>query len=168
MIMVNRMTKKDIIDIIVIVIVVALIRTFLFTPAKVKGDSMNDTLIDKEVIIVNKIDYTLNEANRFEIVVFERENGEKLIKRVIGLPGEKVEYKNNVLYINDKEVETPIDFEKTNDFIYEEVEDYAYFVLGDNRDNSVDSRAIGTISKDDIIGTVKLVLFPFNKLGFVK
>ena len=109
------MTKKDIIDIIVIVLIVVLIRTFLFTPAKVKGDSMNDTLLDKEVIIVNKIDYTINEANRFDIVVFERENGEKLIKRVIGLPGEKVEYKDNTLYINDKEVKTPIEFEKTND-----------------------------------------------------
>lgn len=162
------MTKKDIIDIIVIVLVVVLIRTFLFTPAKVKGDSMNDTLLDKEVIIVNKIDYTINEANRFDIVVFERENGEKLIKRVIGLPGEKVEYKDNTLYINDKEVKTPIEFEKTNDFLYEEVEDYAYFVLGDNRNNSIDSRAIGTISKDNVIGTVKLVLFPFNKIGFVK
>lgn len=162
------MTKKDIIDIIVIVLIVVLIRTFLFTPAKVKGDSMNDTLLDKEVIIVNKIDYTINEANRFDIVVFERENGEKLIKRVIGLPGEKVEYKDNTLYINDKEVKTPIEFEKTNDFLYEEVEDYAYFVLGDNRNNSIDSRAIGTISKDNIIGTVKLVLFPFNKIGFVK
>lgn len=162
------MTKKDIIDIIVIVLIVVLIRTFLFTPAKVKGDSMNDTLLDKEVIIVNKIDYTINEANRFDIVVFERENGEKLIKRVIGLPGEKVEYKDNTLYINDKEVKTPIEFEKTNDFLYEEVEDYAYFVLGDNRNNSIDSRAIGTISKDNVIGTVKLVLFPFNKIGFVK
>lgn len=162
------MTKKDIIDIIVIVLIVVLIRTFLFTPAKVKGDSMNETLLDKEVIIVNKIDYTINEANRFDIVVFERENGEKLIKRVIGLPGEKVEYKDNTLYINDKEVKTPIEFEKTNDFLYEEVEDYAYFVLGDNRNNSIDSRAIGTISKDNVIGTVKLVLFPFNKIGFVK
>lgn len=162
------MSKKDIIDIIVIVLVVMLIRTFLFTPAKVKGDSMNDTLLDKEVIIVNKIDYTINEADRFDIVVFERENGEKLIKRVIGLPGEKVEYKDNKLYINDKEIKTSIEFEQTNDFLYEEVEDYAYFVLGDNRNNSIDSRMIGTISKDNIIGTVKLVLFPFNKLGFVK
>ena len=120
------------------------------------------------VIIVNKIDYTINEADRFDIVVFERENGEKLIKRVIGLPGEKVEYKDNKLYINDKEIKTSIEFEQTNDFLYEEVEDYAYFVLGDNRNNSIDSRMIGTISKDNIIGTVKLVLFPFNKLGFVK
>lgn len=161
------MKKKDFIDIIVIVIVVVLIRTFLFTPAKVKGDSMDKTLANNEIIIVNKINYTLNEADRFDIVVFERENGEKLIKRVIGLPGEKVEYKDNILYINDKEVKTPIEFEETDDFVFEYVAEDSYFVLGDNRDNSIDSRVIGTISKDNIIGTVKLVLFPFNKFGFV-
>lgn len=158
---------KSLLPYIIILIVVVLIRTFIITPAVVNGDSMKDTLLDNEVVLVNKLYVKTNDIKRFDIVVIN-EGGEHIVKRIIGLPGEKVEYKNNVLYIDDKEIKSELSFDNTEDFVYEQVEDNKYFVLGDNREVSKDSRIIGTIDKDDIIGKVNLILFPFSKIGMVK
>lgn len=158
---------KSLLPYIIILIVVVLIRTFIITPAVVNGDSMKDTLLDNEVVLVNKLYVKTNDIKRFDIVVIN-EGGEHIVKRIIGLPGEKVEYRNNVLYINDKEIKSELSFDYTEDFVYEQVEDNKYFVLGDNREVSKDSRIIGTIDKDDIIGKVNLILFPFSKIGMVK
>lgn len=162
------MKLKDWIDVFVIICVVILVRTFLITPAKVNGASMDTTLEHGEVIIVNKIDYALNKAQRFDIVVFNLPNGEKLIKRVIGLGGEKIKCEDNVIYINDRPLESEIKFEKTADINELEIPEGYYYVLGDNRDNSIDSRKFGAVSEENIIGTVNFVLFPFNKFGLVK
>ena len=156
---------KSLIPYIVIVVVVVLIRTFLFSPALVSGSSMEYTLFDGELVIVNKIALNFG-IDRFDIVIVEV-GGELLIKRVIGLPNEKIEYKNNVLYIDDEVVETPIVFEDTADFVHSTGEN-EYFVLGDNRDVSKDSRILGAFNVKSIKGKVDLVLFPFNKIGFVE
>lgn len=158
---------KSLLPYIIILIIVVLIRTFIITPAVVNGDSMKDTLLDNEVVLVNKLYVNVSDIKRFDIVVIN-ENGEHIVKRIIGLPGEKVEYKNNKLFINDKEVNSKLKFKDTEDFVYEKVESDKYFVLGDNREISKDSRIIGTINKDDIIGKVSIVLFPFTKFGVVK
>ena len=158
---------KSLLPYIIILIIVVLIRTFIITPAVVNGDSMKDTLLDNEVVLVNKLYVNVSDIKRFDIVVIN-ENGEHIVKRIIGLPGEKVEYKNNKLFINDKEVNNELKFKDTEDFVYEKVESDKYFVLGDNREISKDSRIIGTINKDDIIGKVSIVLFPFTKFGVVK
>lgn len=158
---------KSLLPYIIILIIVVLIRTFIITPAVVNGDSMKDTLLDNEVVLVNKLYVNVSDIKRFDIVVIN-ENGEHIVKRIIGLPGEKVEYKNNKLFINDKEVNSELKFKDTEDFVYEKVEGDKYFVLGDNREISKDSRIIGTINKDDIIGKVSIVLFPFTKFGVVK
>ena len=84
---------KDVYPYVIVVLVVVLIRTFIITPAIVDGDSMEPTLNDNNIIILNKLDYRLNDIKRFDIVVVNW-NGEKIVKRVIGLPGEHVEYKN--------------------------------------------------------------------------
>lgn len=160
--------KKDIIQIGLIIAVVVLIRVFLFTPARVAGDSMFSTLKNNEIVLVNKIGYTLNGLKRFDIAVFELENGERLIKRVIGLPGEKIEYKDNILYINDEEVKSDLEFNETEDFVKEEIAEDTYFLLGDNRDDSTDSREFGTIESESIIGKVNFVIYPFNHFGKVK
>lgn len=160
-------TLKKLLPYIIILIVVVLIRSFIITPAVVNGDSMKDTLLDGEVVLVNKIYMKTSELKRYDIVVI-KEGDEHIVKRIIGLPGEKAEYKNNELYINDKKIETNIKFEKTDDFVYEKVEEGKYFVLGDNRDVSKDSRIIGTINKNDIVGKVNIILFPFTKFGVVK
>ena len=92
---------------------------------------------------------------------------EYLIKRVIGLPGEKLRYSNNQLYINGKRIEENYEFTNTEDFSYKTKEG-EYFVLGDNRVVSKDSRMLGTFSEDDIVGRVNFRLFPFKKFGTVK
>lgn len=156
---------KSLIPYIIIIVVVVLIRTFLFSPALVNGSSMENTLYDGEIVIVNKIGL-LSGIDRFDIVIV-KVGDELLIKRVIALPNEKIEYKDNVLYINDEEIETPIEFEYTNDFVHTTGYD-EYFVMGDNRDVSQDSRILGAFNKRNIEGKVDLVLYPFNKIGFVK
>ncbi len=157
---------KEIIPYIIIVVVVILIRTFLVTPARVDGESMENTLYNGEIVLLNKIDLKTEGLNRFDIVVFKY-NKDLLIKRVIGLPGETVEYKDNELYINSKKLDVPFEFEYTKDFKYE-VPESEYFVLGDNRDNSKDSRYFGSIKLKAIKGKVKIILFPFKRIGKVR
>ena len=156
---------KELIPYIIIVLIVVLIRTFFFSPALVSGSSMENTLYDGELVIVNKIALKSG-IDRFDIVIVNI-GDELLIKRVIALPNEKIEYKDNVLYINDEEIETPIDFENTSDFVHTTGDD-EYFVMGDNRDVSQDSRVLGAFNIKSIKGKVDLVLFPFSKIGFVE
>lgn len=159
---------KDSISFIVIILAIILIRLFIVTPVRVDGPSMNDTLQDGDILLLDKYD---NKYERFEIVVFNY-NGERLIKRIIGLPGETVSYKNNKLYINGNEIEDNYGLGYTEDFDLKNINltkipNNEYLVMGDNRNNSLDSRYIGTISKDKILGSVKYRLFPFNKFGKV-
>lgn len=158
--------SKDIISYIIIIILVIMVRTFLITPAIVNGDSMDDTLSDGDVVLVNKIGLTVKGINRYDIVVVDF-NEELLVKRVIGLPNETIEYKNNELYINGVKEEKTHEFEETEDFNFETKEN-EYFVLGDNRDISKDSRYIGVINKNQMKGKVNFVLFPFKDFGIVK
>lgn len=159
---------KDSISFIIIILAIILIRLFIVTPVRVDGPSMNDTLHDGDILLLDKYD---NKYERFEIVVFNY-SGERLIKRVIGLPGEVVSYKNNKLYINGNEIEDNYGLGYTEDFELKnlnltKIPDNEYLVMGDNRNNSLDSRYFGTISKDKILGSVKYRLFPFNKFGKV-
>lgn len=159
---------KDSISFIVIILAIILVRLFIVTPVRVDGPSMNDTLHDGDILLLDKYD---NKYERFEIVVFNY-NGERLIKRVIGLPGEVVSYKNNRLYINGNEIEDNYGLGYTEDFELKnlnltKIPDNEYLVMGDNRNDSLDSRYFGTISKDKILGSVKYRLFPFNKFGKV-
>ena len=155
---------KEIIPYIVIIIVVVLIRTFIATPVLVNGSSMYPTLKNNELLILKKYDRSYA---RYDIIVLDYKN-EKLIKRVIGLPGETVEYKDGILYIDGKE--TNDDFASiTSDFKSSELvgtipEGY-YLVMGDNRNNSIDSRTIGLISEDDINGVTNFSLWPFGTFG---
>jgi signal peptidase I len=126
---------------------------------------MDDTLIDNELVIVNKIVYRVSDIKRFDIVVVNnRQDGDKIIKRVIGLPKEKVKYEDNKLYINDKLIETNLTFKDTADFEVE-LKENEYFVMGDNRPVSKDSRILGAFPKKDIVGRVSIRLFPFKKIG---
>ena len=145
---------NDLIPYIIIVIVVVLFRTFIMTPAVVDGLSMYDTLNDHDIVLINKIVMKTNNINRFDIVVLKNnEDGDKIIKRIIGLPGEKIEdnFKTN----------------ETTDFTAETKEN-EYFVLGDNRELSKDSRYLGNFKKENIIGKVDFRFYPFDKLGLVE
>ena len=153
---------KTILPYAIIVAVVILIRTFVLTPVIVSGTSMDDTLKNGELLLLKKYDKNFE---RFDIVVFDYGDS-KLVKRIIGLPGETLEYKDGILYINGKETEDPFasstkDFKLTDLNIDVIPEDY-YLVMGDNRSNSSDSRIIGPISKDTINGTTSFSLWPFG------
>lgn len=164
---------KELLPYLIIVVVVILIRCFLIEPVRVNGESMIPTLEDGQTLILNKIVYKVSDIKRFDIVVLDTDKyNELLIKRVVGLPGEHVSYKDGNLYINGKKVKEDFKHENTDDFDLEELDvktipEDKYFVVGDNRVNSQDSRIIGLVDKKDIEGRVRLSFFPFNKFGLL-
>ncbi|WP_200411144.1 signal peptidase I [Virgibacillus salexigens] len=158
-----------------------IVRMFFFAPIVVDGPSMLPTLHNGDQLIVNKFTYHLHKPERFDVVVFHASSKKDFIKRVIGLPGEHVEVKDNVLYINGEEVKEP--FLKSNegksqpfqihteDFTlenlpggYQEIPADHVLVLGDNRGNSTDSRVIGVIPMDQIVGKTSLLYWPLDRM----
>lgn len=157
--------KENILFIIVLIAII-LIRTFLYSPIRVNGTSMYPTLQDKEFMILNKI--ALKDGiDRFDIVVVKT-NNTNIIKRVIALPGESVMYKDNKLYINGKVMEDNYSKTATEDFDNIVLKEDEYFVMGDNREVSKDSRIIGPVNIKSIKGKTNLVFFPFSKIGIVE
>ena len=154
---------KEYIPYVIVIILVILFKKYYYSPIKVNGDSMYSTLHDKDIMILDIVKYRHKDIKRFDIVVVDIED-EYIIKRVIGLPGEKVEYKNNKLYINGKLVKDNYGKGKTSDF-YFKVPKGRYFVLGDNRGNSLDSRYFGAFKKNKILGKTNFTIFPFNRFG---
>lgn len=158
------------------------IRTFLFAPVSVEGDSMNPTLLHEDRLILNKV----GDIERFDIVVFPspEDPSTQFIKRVIGLPGDEIEYRDQVLYLNGNEVEeTYVDLSQetaeaaefyNSDFTLaslegvEVVPEGQLFVLGDNRVNSKDSRAFGFIDSDSVTGSTSLRIWPLDRFGMVE
>ena len=167
----NDKTKKIIKGLypyVVIIIVVILLRSFIVTPAIVNGNSMLPNLKNNNIVLLNKLDYKLNDIKRFDVVVIKY-NNEKLIKRVIGLPGEHVEYKKNNLYVDGIFISENFKHDDTADFRLEllgylKIPGDKYFVVGDNRNNSADSRMIGLIDREDILGSTSYKLLPPGKI----
>ncbi len=155
-------------DYVFIILIVVLIRTYIVTPAIVDGGSMDTTLADGQVVFINKIAYKFDDVERFDIVVLkEKDTNEKIIKRIIGLPNETIEYKSNILYINGNAIApVGIEFKETEDFTAKTGEN-EYFVLGDNRPLSKDSRMLGNFKQEDFVGRVTFRLWPLNKLGTI-
>ena len=154
---------KEYLPYVIVILLVILVKKYVVSPIKVNGESMMNTLHDKDVMILNIINYKFNDIERFDIVVVDA-GDEYIIKRVIGLPGEEIEYKDNKLYVNGKLVKENYGSDITEDF-KEKVPKNKYFVLGDNRTNSMDSRFFGAFSKKDILGKTSLTIFPFNRFG---
>ncbi len=137
----------------------------------VVGDSMSPTLKAGDSIIVNKAIYRITEPKRFDVIVYKQKGEEHnyySVRRIVGLPGETIQIKDGRIYIDDKVLEETINVENIvnpglakNPYL---LEDNEYFVLGDNRNDSVDSRfaSIGTIVKDEIVGKAWIRLKPFN------
>jgi len=155
---------KGAIPYVIIVIAVILLRTFIVTPVIVDGDSMNDTLKDGQILLLKKYDKNFE---RFDIVVFQHEDA-KLVKRIIGLPGDHIKYEDGILYINGEIVEDNFASITRNFDLqylgYDKVPDGYYFVMGDNRTRSVDSRRIGLIKEENIDGITNFRIWPFGKV----
>ncbi len=158
------------------VLIVLLSRHFLFEPVAVHGESMMPTFEENDKVMLSKV-YSID---NFDMIVFTAPNGVNFIKRVIGIPGDKISIQDDQLYINGKAKLEPY-LEKnyeaakqmgmlrlTEDFQEFTVPAESYFVLGDNRLNSTDSRVIGFISKETIIGEVTIRISPLEHMGMVK
>ncbi len=159
---------------ITIIILIIFVRFFILSVNEVVNISMMPTLEDGDIVVVDNKIYNLTGLDRFDIVIFKYQisSEEKfLIKRVVGLPGETLNVTSGKLYVNGEEVIVDDEMQKLNevtpDFNTGVIPDDMYFVLGDNRLNSIDSRTIGTISNEDILGHVLFRIKPFNKIRFL-
>ncbi|MBD8931095.1 MAG: signal peptidase I [Ruminococcus sp.] len=162
---------------IVIVVILSLgIITFIGQRTKVSGHSMETTLSDGDNLIVDKISYRFRDPERFEIIVFpfQYEEHTYYIKRIIGLPGETVQVIDGYVYINGEVLDENYGLEVMDDpgIAAEPItlgED-EYFVLGDNRNHSSDSRdpSVGVLHRDDIMGRAWIRIWPFDKFGVIK
>lgn len=166
----------------VLVVVTHLFFTQIVRPVSIVGSSMYPTVHNKDLALINIAGLKENTLERFDVVVINcKEDQENIIKRIIGLPGETIKYENDVLYINN--VKYDEDFldkdymekakRKYNSNVFTEdfemiVPEGKYFVLGDNRLNSKDSRAFGAFEYEDIIGKDGIVVYPFNHFDWIK
>lgn len=163
-----------------------IIHRYLYAPVVVDGDSMEPTLSHGDFLILNKY----SDYEQFDIVVFtppiedetpENDEDNLFIKRVIGVPGDVVEYRDDSLFINGEDIEEDfLEYSSESDFFYSsgnfsletllgvtEVPAGQYFVLGDNRFNSKDSRDFGFVEEESIVGQVSLRYWPFEKIGTI-
>lgn len=152
---------------IIIIFFIVIIRTYIATPIRVNGTSMVSTLEEGDIMVLNKIGYKKDGLKRFDIVVIKTED-KPIIKRVIAFPGESIAYIDGQLYINSKKIEDKYAHGLTEDFETIYLKEDEYYVLGDNRRVSKDSRMIGPIKKENILGKTNIVLYPFSKFGLVE
>ncbi|RAI82893.1 signal peptidase I [Macrococcoides goetzii] len=178
----NKELKEWIISLIIAVAAILLIRTFFFVQYQVSGDSMAPTFEDKERLIINKMSTWTNGLDRGDVIVFHANEEKDYIKRLVGLPGDKIEYKDDMLYVNGNAVEE--NYLKSNreltanpmltpDFSVktlthsggkDTIPDGRYLVLGDNRDISLDSTKpeLGLIESKSVVGKVSLRFWPLK------
>ena len=188
---VAREILEWVLTIAVAVVMAFLIRAFVFEPVRVEGESMDTTLANGEIMFVTKFDYASNwlsfpwqdaaakekaarittggNPKRFDVVIcrYPGRGDTNFVKRVVGLPGDTVELRNGWLYVNGERYEEPYIQDEyrggmLNTFGPFTVPEGCYFVMGDHRNNSNDSRSQGAISRDMIIGHVRSVVFPFG------
>ncbi len=155
-------------------LIALLIKTFLFQAFFIPSESMVPTLRVHDRVLVNKLSYKLHPVHRGDIVVFKAPEGsdpgiDDLVKRVIGLPNETVSAHGGHVYIDGKELpETYLPKgTDTSSFSPVTLKPDHYWVMGDNRDNSKDSRVFGPITKNNIVGRVFFRIWPLSRLGFM-
>lgn len=166
------------------IVIAIVIRSFIFTNYVVEGESMMPTLQNGNRLIVNKIEYDVSKPQRFDIVIFHATPTEDYVKRVIGLPGDTIQYKNDVLYVNGQPKKEPYlnkyksQLPKgellTPNFTLKKITGKTkvppgdIFVMGDNRRHSTDSRVFGFVKESKIVGKVNLRYWPFSEFNLIK
>ncbi|MEK4301037.1 signal peptidase I [Oceanobacillus sp. FSL W8-0428] len=164
---------------VLLIAVFVIVRAFLFENYVVNGKSMEPTLYDGNLMMVNTVTSNISNIHRFDVIVFHATEENDYVKRVVGLPGETVEYKDDQLYVNGEYIaEDFLEEEKDNaetkplteDFTLleitgeETVPEDQIFVLGDNRGDSLDSRSIGFVPVDEVVGKVDITYWPITQL----
>ncbi|MBI3385507.1 signal peptidase I [Candidatus Gottesmanbacteria bacterium] len=164
-------------SIVVVMAILVMIYLFVMSPQEIKGASMEPSFFNGEFILTNKILYKVLDPHRGDVVIFKAPTDKEIdyIKRIIGLPGDTVLLKDNKVYVNGTPVQEPYLRPETvifgGSFLREgqqvTVPLGKYFVMGDNRPHSSDSREFGLIAKEDFIGKAILRYWPFTKFGLV-
>ena len=158
-------------------VTIVIIRHFLFKPFYVRGASMEPNFYDKEYLIIDELSYRLRQPHRGEVIVFRYPNNPKeyFLKRIVGLPGERIKVSDGVVIIYNQQYPEGIVLQEeylqntlltSGDKILN-IKNDEYFVLGDNRPNSYDSRRFGAIDKEEIVGRAVFRGWPFNRLGIL-
>jgi signal peptidase I len=160
-------------DLAISVLLAVILIVFIYQPVKVEGTSMMPSLTDQERIFINKFTYRFSTIERGDMVVFwfPLDRTKSYIKRVIGLPGDKVEVTDGFVYVNGRrlgEDYVPDEYRDHNTYREIEVPANQYYVLGDHRSSSNDSRAWGTVERNFIYGKAVFVYWPLDKMGRVK
>lgn len=167
---------KWIIDIIAVVAAGIFFIMYMCDTADMVGNSMAPILNNADRVLINKISYSIGSPGRFDVIVYEDEDGKQTIKRIIGLPGEKIKIENSKIYIKNSDGETVLQdkyfkdkFEPGYVSEYVEIPMGQYFVMGDSRNVSEDSRFeyVGNIKEENILGKAWLIFAPFNRINFV-
>lgn len=165
--------KRHIVEIIIVsviaVLIAAFIRTYFFQTFKVSSKSMEPTFLENDSVLVLKENFRRAKIKRYDVVVFrDMTSGRNLIKRVVGVSGDKIEIKDFGLFVNDELISNHSYFFTTEDNVSVLVSKNQYFVLGDNVLQSRDSRHFGAINGRQIIGRVFLIFNPRERLQFFK
>ena len=153
---------KEYLPYVLILLVIILLRIYVVTPVTVDGNSMSDTLYTNDLMLLFKV----GNIERYDIVVANHDN-KKLIKRVIGMPNDKIKCVSGILYINNEEDTSDYGYGENIDFPEYTLKDDEYFLIGDNRSDSFDSRYFGPVKKEDIVGKANFIIFPFNRFGSI-
>jgi signal peptidase I len=157
--------------IVVALVISIFLYLFIMTPHEVVGSSMYPTYKDGEYLMANKIVYRFSEPKRGDVIIFKYSDTQDFIKRVIGLPGDQVMLKDGHIYINGNELDESAYLDSSiytsgGEYLHEgetiTIPDNEYFVCGDNREHSSDSRSFGPIKKADIKGRAWIVYYPFS------
>jgi signal peptidase I len=143
---------------------------FLYQPVKVEGTSMNPLLSDQERIFINKFIYRFEPIERGDVVVFwyPLDRSKSFIKRVVGLPGEKIEVRSGHLYVNEEELSdqyVPTGYLDGSNYGPRQIPADSFFVLGDHRDSSNDSRVFGPVPRSFIYGKAVFAYWPVDHFG---
>ena len=159
-------------DLIVSVLIAAFIIVFLYQPVRVEGTSMLPVLEDQDRLFINKIAYRVGEIHQGDVVVFEypRDHTKSYIKRVIGLPGERIRTDHGIVYVNGvrlSEPYVPARYEDDRSEPEVVVPPHEYFLMGDHRSISSDSREFGPVDRDLIYGKAVFVYWPMEQVGVV-
>src|SRR5271170_1799156 len=159
-------------DLLIAVGLAAVIIVFLYQPVKVEGTSMVPLLSDQERIFVNKFVYRFEPIERGDVVVFwyPLDRSKSFIKRVVALPGELVEMRDGKLYVSGRllpEQFVPREYLDSSSFGPYTIPDDQYFVMGDHRSSSNDSRVFGPVPREAIYGKAVFAYWPFDRLGVI-
>ncbi len=168
----------SLIETILVALVLAIVLyLFIMTPHEVVGNSMHPTYKNGEFLMANKITYRISEPKRGDVIIFKFSDTQDFIKRVIGVPGDEVMIKDGKIYINGSMLDESNYLSSSvitngGEYLHEgqsiTIEQGKYFVCGDNRTNSSDSRVFGPIEKEAIKGKAWIVYFPFSEFRIVQ